>query len=170
MSISDPNQSSQNAKSPPNIFGNQAPSNIPRFSFGNLPPNTMPNFSFNSPTGTAGPVQQPVGSFTFTPSKSTPGQASPISNRVSDPPTPTAEQSMGVNQQEEEETNVPKSMEERSLLSKKLNTTLRDLNAVVVDRNDPNSPLHPLKTFQELNLKPELLKGECSTWRSCLTS
>lgn len=104
-------------------------------------------------------MQQPVGSFTFAPSKSTPGQASTISNRVSDPPTPPAEQSSGGNQ-DEEEGNIPKTMEERSLLSKKLNTTLRDLNAVVVDRNDPNSPLHPLKTFQELNLKPELLKGE----------
>ena len=44
--------------------------------------------------------------------------------------------------------------------------TLRDLNRVVVDRNDPNSRLHPLKTFQELNLKPELLKGKCSVHES----
>ena len=113
-------------------------------------------------------MQQPGGLYTFSPpntSKSTPGQASAISNRVSDPPTPTAEESSGVDL-DEDEGNIPKNMEERSLLSKKLNTTLRDLNAVVVDRNDPNSPLHPLKTFQDLNLKPELLKGEHPIHRS----
>ena len=100
--------------------------------------------------------------------RSTYGQAQGISQRLSDPPTPTSEQSSGANQNEEEEegTNVPRSMEERSMLSKKLNTALRDLNAGVVDRNDPNSPLHPLKTFQELNLKSELLKGKCSIHQS----
>jgi hypothetical protein len=44
-------------------------------------------------------------------------------------------------------------------MAKKVNTKLRDPNTLVVDRTDPTSPLYSLKSFQELNLKPDLLKG-----------
>jgi hypothetical protein len=82
-----------------------------------------------------------------------------VSHRLSDPPTPTSEQSSGPNQ-DQEEVDTPASLAEISLLSKKLNTTLRDLNTFIVDRSDVNSPLHPLASFEQLNLKPELLKGK----------
>ncbi len=91
--------------------------------------------------------------------QSTAHNTTTFSKKLSDPPTPISEQSSIVNQ-EQEESDVPASFEENSLVSKKVNTTLRDSNAYVVDRSDPNSPLYSLTTFQELNLKPDLLKGK----------
>jgi ATP-dependent RNA helicase DDX19/DBP5 len=82
-----------------------------------------------------------------------------FTKKLSDPPTSTSEQS-SANNQEQEETDAPTSIAERSLMAKKLHTTLRDSNALVVDRSDPNSPLYSLTSFQELKLKPELLNGK----------
>ncbi|KAJ0036314.1 hypothetical protein NQD34_004991 [Periophthalmus magnuspinnatus] len=49
---------------------------------------------------------------------------------------------------------------ERSLLNKMIRTSLvRNRNQVEVLQRDPNSPLFSVKTFEELRLKPELLKG-----------
>jgi ATP-dependent RNA helicase DDX19/DBP5 len=79
--------------------------------------------------------------------------------KLSDPPTPVSEQSSSLHQ-DEEESDTPASLAENSLLSKQINTTLRDSSASAVDRTDPNSPLYSLKSFEELNLKPDLLKGE----------
>lgn len=72
--------------------------------------------------------------------------------------TPLAQHASATNQ-EQEETDVPLSLAEMKLLEKKVNTKLRDSGTLVVDRNDPTSPLHSLKSFEELKLKPELLKG-----------
>lgn len=49
---------------------------------------------------------------------------------------------------------------EASLLTKILRTKLiNNSNDVEVQRKDPNSPLYSVKTFEELRLRPELLKG-----------
>lgn len=49
---------------------------------------------------------------------------------------------------------------EQSLLNKLIRHTLvRNRNQVEVLQRDPNSPLFSVKTFEELRLKPELLKG-----------
>jgi ATP-dependent RNA helicase DDX19/DBP5 len=82
-----------------------------------------------------------------------------FTKKLSDPPTPTSEQS-SANNQEQEETDTPASITDRSLVAKKVNTTLRDPSALVVDRGDPNSPLYSLTSFEELQIKPDLLKGQ----------
>ena len=82
-----------------------------------------------------------------------------LSQRFSDPPAPTSEQS-SANNDEQKETDTPANMAERSATLKKLNTILQDPNKFVVDRNDPNCPLYSLTSFEELNLKPNLLKGK----------
>ena len=52
------------------------------------------------------------------------------------------------------------SKEEISLMKKALRSRLLDTtNAVKIMRNDPKSPLHSIKTFEELKLAPQLLKG-----------
>ncbi|KAK7905142.1 hypothetical protein WMY93_017749 [Mugilogobius chulae] len=49
---------------------------------------------------------------------------------------------------------------EQSLLHKIIRTSLvRNRNQVEVLQRDPNSPLFSVKTFEELRLKPELLRG-----------
>ncbi|XP_072304920.1 ATP-dependent RNA helicase DDX19A [Eucyclogobius newberryi] len=49
---------------------------------------------------------------------------------------------------------------EQSLLNKIIRTALvKNRNQVEVLQRDPNSPLFSVKTFEELRLKPELLKG-----------
>ncbi|CAF1360075.1 unnamed protein product [Rotaria sordida] len=83
---------------------------------------------------------------------------SAYSRKSSDPSTPISQQSSFPNQ-EQETSDVPASLADISLLEKKINTKLRDPGALIVDRNDPTSPLYSLKSFQELNLKPDLLKG-----------
>lgn len=85
--------------------------------------------------------------------------ASAISKKISDPPTPVSEQSSSFNQ-EQEQTDAPDTLAADSLLAKKVHKGLRDPQALVVDRSDPNSPLFSLTTFEQLNLNPELLKGK----------
>ena len=47
-----------------------------------------------------------------------------------------------------------------SLLRKLLRSRIDDsASEVEVERRNPNSPLYSAKTFEELNLKPELLQG-----------
>jgi hypothetical protein len=185
-STSNPKQTSATDASAPS-FPNQSSANIPRFSFTNPQPGNPPNFTFNQPTANS-QVRQPLGSFTFTsstlkeeipndksqpslpltstnspkqtsatyePSRFTPNT---VFKKLSDPPTPISEQSSSFNQ-EQEESDTPASLAHDSLLLKKINTTLHDPNALVVDRSDPNSPLYSLATFEQLNLKPDLLKG-----------
>ena len=82
----------------------------------------------------------------------------PPSKKSSDPPTPIS-QPISPPNQEQEEPDARASLADDSLMAKKVNTKLRDPNNLVVDRRDPTSPLYSLKSFQELNLKPELLKG-----------
>jgi hypothetical protein len=107
-------------------------------------------------TSTDRPQQIPVaGEVT----RSTINNAAFYQKKLSDPPTPISEQSSPPNQ-EQEEADAPSSLAEDSLLLKKINTTLQDSDTFVVDRSDQNSPLHSTKTFQELNLKPDLLKGK----------
>ncbi|CAF1300931.1 unnamed protein product [Rotaria sp. Silwood1] len=80
------------------------------------------------------------------------------SRKPSDPATPISQQSSFPNQ-EQEATDLPASLADISLLEKKIHTKLVDSSALVIDRSDPTSPLYSLKSFQDLNLKPELLKG-----------
>ncbi|GAB6019785.1 DEAD-box helicase Dbp80 [Chamberlinius hualienensis] len=52
------------------------------------------------------------------------------------------------------------SVAEASLIRKILRTKLiQTTHNVEIQRKDPNSPLYSVKTFEELNLRPELLKG-----------
>jgi len=48
-----------------------------------------------------------------------------------------------------------------SLLNKKVQTELYELknDTVEVQRKDPNSPLYSVRSFEEMHLKPEILKG-----------
>ncbi len=120
--------------------------------------NTAQQMSNNKPqTLSSNNTVQQI-STTHDPSKSTINNNLTFSKKLSDPPTPTSEQSSALNQ-EQEETDAPTSIAERSLMAKKHHTTLRD-NAFVIDRSDPNSPLYSLTSFQELKLKPELLNGK----------
>ncbi len=51
-------------------------------------------------------------------------------------------------------------IEQLSLLNK--HTYLREINYSLIledDRTNPQSPLHSVKTFEELKLEPQLLKG-----------
>ena len=47
-----------------------------------------------------------------------------------------------------------------SLTNKMTRTKLFEPDKVIVDRSDPSSPLYSLKSFEEMNLKPDLLKGK----------
>ena len=49
-----------------------------------------------------------------------------------------------------------------SLLNKKVQTELYELknDTIEVQRRDPNSPLYSVRTFEEMHLKPEILKGQ----------
>jgi len=52
------------------------------------------------------------------------------------------------------------SLAERSVLQKVIRKSLvENRNDLEIQRNDPNCPLYSVKTFEELSLKPELLKG-----------
>ncbi|XP_023213489.1 DEAD-box helicase Dbp80-like [Centruroides sculpturatus] len=52
------------------------------------------------------------------------------------------------------------SLAEESLMRKFLHTKLvRTFQNVEVERKNPNSPLYSVKSFEELNLRPELLRG-----------
>lgn len=58
----------------------------------------------------------------------------------------------------EEEAELSKA--ERSLLQKVMRRGLvQNDNDIEIQRSDVNSPLYSVKTFEALNLKPELLKG-----------
>ena len=72
--------------------------------------------------------------------------------------TSIAQQPQAVDKDQDDD-NPAVSIAESSLLSKMVNTKLRDTADVVIDRSDPTSPLYSTKSFEELKLKPELLKG-----------
>ena len=55
---------------------------------------------------------------------------------------------------------TPLNPAEKSLLQKVIRKGLvENKNDLEVQRKDPNSPLHSIKSFEALNLKPSLLKG-----------
>jgi len=59
-----------------------------------------------------------------------------------------------------DEEDTPLNPAERSLLQKVIRKGLVEVkNDLEVQRRDPKSPLHSVKTFEALNLKPSLLKG-----------
>jgi len=154
-------------------FPNASSGNPPPFTF-NLPtsnPQVRPSFTFTSSTqkqetpnnkqpspaslplvSTNNPKERP------TANETTPNNGIRGSQKLSDPPTPISQQS-SFPSDDQEENDTPASLAENSLLKKKLNTKLFDSADLVVDRSDPSSPLYSLKSFQELNLKPDLLKG-----------
>ncbi|CAF3493664.1 unnamed protein product [Rotaria sp. Silwood1] len=150
-------------------FPNTTTGNVPMFNFTNSSENP---FSVPSNQSTINSqVRQPIQSFTFSSSKqqqeisiineaagTTQNSISTSSRKLSDPSTPISQQS-GFPNQEQEATDLPASLADISLLEKKIRTKLVDSSALVIDRSDPTSPLYSLKSFQDLNLKPELLKG-----------
>lgn len=64
---------------------------------------------------------------------------------------------------QDEEKESPLSAAQQSEMTKKIYTKLRDTGGHVVDRDDPTSPLFSTKTFEELQIQPELLKGQSRT-------
>lgn len=87
---------------------------------------------------------------TFTPSNQRGSQPSNGSSPSAGPAQP----------RDNDETEVPLTAAQRSQIDKKVNTKLRDVKGVVVDRDDPTSPLFSVKTFEELQLDANLLKGQ----------
>lgn len=68
------------------------------------------------------------------------------------------DESTGSTSSREESENI--SPAERSLLQKIIRKGLvENKNDLEIQRRDPNSPLYHVKTFEELNLKDQLLKG-----------
>ncbi|XP_046896061.1 ATP-dependent RNA helicase DDX19A [Hypomesus transpacificus] len=64
----------------------------------------------------------------------------------------------GIKERKEEETEDDKAAQ--SLLNKLIHSSLvNTTNQVEVLQRDPNSPLYSVKTFEELRLKPQLLRG-----------
>ena len=58
-------------------------------------------------------------------------------------------------------TNLKATKAENSLLCKVLREKLVPTqNELEVQQRDPNSPLYSVKSFEELNLRPDLLKGK----------
>ncbi len=58
------------------------------------------------------------------------------------------------------------SVAERSLLQKVIRKGLiENKNDLEIQRKDPNSPLYSVKSFEALNLKPALLKGNVNEWK-----
>ncbi|CAF1307022.1 unnamed protein product [Rotaria sp. Silwood1] len=92
------------------------------------------------------------------PIRTTQNDSSKISKKLSDPSTFISQRSSLLNSVQEI-VDAPVPLTEKSLLEKKLNTKLRDSNGLVVVRSDSSSPLFSLKSFEELKLKPDLLKG-----------
>uniref|UniRef100_A0A646QG28 RNA helicase n=1 Tax=Hemiscolopendra marginata TaxID=943146 RepID=A0A646QG28_9MYRI len=63
-----------------------------------------------------------------------------------------------INEEENEEQEVPAA--ESSLIRKILRSTLvQSTHDIEIQRKDPNSPLYSVKSFEELHLRPNLLKG-----------
>ena len=63
---------------------------------------------------------------------------------------------------------APLSKSDQSLLCKVLREKLVPTqNELEVQQRDPNSPLYSVKSFEELNLRPDLLKGMTSSLRNC---
>jgi hypothetical protein len=159
--------------------------NVSQFSFGNLQSENLP-VTFNQPTANS-QVRQSLETFPMTSStqkqeilndksqsslpltstnsrkqiSATNEVASSTPNNTTILPdllTSISEQSSLVNE-EQEESDTLASLGTDSLLSKKINTILRDSEGFFLDRSDPNSPLYSITKFEELNLKPNLLKG-----------
>ncbi|KAM3182996.1 hypothetical protein ACTXT7_011231 [Hymenolepis weldensis] len=65
------------------------------------------------------------------------------------------------NSEDKEDTDNEISKAEKSYINKLLNTKLVETQACDIEmlREDPSNPLHSAKTFQDLNLNPQLLKG-----------
>lgn len=60
----------------------------------------------------------------------------------------------------EDEEDSPLRLEEISLMNKAINKGLIESKAMVeIERENPNSPLYSVKSFEELNIQPQLLKG-----------
>ena len=72
----------------------------------------------------------------------------------------TKENKENSNKVPEEESPDVISAAEKSFLQKIIRKGLvENKNDIEVQRKDPNSPLYSVKSFEELHLKPELLKG-----------
>ncbi|XP_022104186.1 ATP-dependent RNA helicase DDX19B-like [Acanthaster planci] len=65
------------------------------------------------------------------------------------------------NAKEEDEDEAAKAAADASLLNKALHNRLQDISQtqLEVQQKDPTSPLYSVKSFEELHLKPDLLKG-----------
>lgn len=83
----------------------------------------------------------------------------PSNQRATQPSMPISQKSSSSDQAEQDEKEVPLTLEQNSLVEKKIHTKLRDTTHYVIDRDDPTSPLFSSKTFEELKIQSELLKG-----------
>lgn len=65
-----------------------------------------------------------------------------------------------LNEEDEPEPSADKVSADASLLQKILRSKLEEVSSnIEIERKNPDSPLYSVKKFEELNLKPELLKG-----------
>ncbi|VDD78195.1 unnamed protein product [Mesocestoides corti] len=105
-----------------------------------------------------------------------------IDKGITLPPPPTLQQASGVNlrpivvksvsdsstssniEEAVDKTDAEVSKAEKSYINKLLSTKLVETQACDIEmlREDPSSPLHSAKTFQDLDLDPRLLKGIAS--------
>jgi len=100
------------------------------------------------------PTLPPVTTFMPTSSTVTSAAASTVSNLASPGSSPV--DGTGANDDDE---SAP-SMADVSLINKRLHDQLvKTTSDIEVLRKDPNSPLYHVKSFEALNLKPDLLKG-----------
>ncbi|KAL3059430.1 hypothetical protein OYC64_014111 [Pagothenia borchgrevinki] len=93
-------------------------------------------------------------------------EASTARSQKVDPCLPAGIRETDINGNIEPQTEVslgggpPSVLAEQSLLNKLIRSSLvRNRNQVEVLQRDPSSPLFSVKTFEELRLKPELLRG-----------
>ena len=117
---------------------------------------TAGSFNFSFSKGDNAGIQ-PIPSMTVVPSSQKSGR-SPNGPSATMPISQTSSGSDKADQEED----VPLTAVQQPHLQKKINTKLRDTGGYVIDRDDPNSPLFSSKSFEELKIQPELLKGQSS--------
>jgi len=147
-STEDPNATTAPKASPFGTGFNQEPS-AKTFQFNPMPTGkSAGSFNFGSFNGNNA-AHQPVPSLVVVPSN----------QRATQPSMPISQKSSSSDQAEQDEKEVALTLEQNSLVEKKIHTKLRDTAGYVFDRDDPTSPLFSSKTFEELKIQPELLKG-----------
>ena len=90
-----------------------------------------------------------------------------VSSNGEQQPLPTSPRPTSVGKEGENAENLLAAAE-RSLLQKVIRKGLvENKNDLEIQRKDPKSPLYSVKSFEALNLKPQLLKGVYSMGMIC---